>query len=109
MRRPIAADYDGTFDSHPELWGNIDLIITGNPWQSYDDVMNSWEGPKKPTFWNPIDPEDEVMAIINHKADIINKTKARRFYEDQEEQAAILRIMCPECEIVLVTGGSTFI
>lgn len=109
MKRPIAADLDGSYDSHPEIWGQVNIIITGNPWDEYENVMNHWVGPKKPIYFNPVPPDENVMAIISHKADVLNKTKARKFYEDQQEQVDILKIMAPECEIILVKGGSTFL
>jgi hypothetical protein len=109
MKRPIASDFDGTYDAHPEIWGQVNIIITGNPWDKYESVMNRWVGPEKPIYFNPAPPDGNVMAIISHKADILNKTKARKFYEDQQEQVDILKIMAPECEIILVKEGSTFI
>lgn len=102
MKRPIAADYDLTYSGHPEIWGQTDIIITGNSWGMYDEVMSDWSGPKKPVFWNPVEPDGNVMSIISHKADIINKTKARRFYEDQKEQVDVLSALCPDCDVVWV-------
>ena len=109
MKRPIASDFDGTFDSHPEIWSQTDVIITGNYWGKYEDVMSRWPGPKKPIYFCPIDPDEDMMKVVAHKADVINKLKARKFYEDQSEQATVLKIMCPECEIILVKEGATFI
>lgn len=109
MRRPIASDLDGTYDSHPEIWSLVNVIITGNPWQEYENVMDRWTGPKRPIYFNTIVPDGDVMKIISHKADVINKIKARRYYEDQKEQATILEIMCPDCEIILVEEEKTFI
>lgn len=110
MKRVIAADYDGTWDKNPSLWGLVDVIITGNHWSKYDELMNRWTGPKRPVYFNTQEPNGEMMQIVGHKASILNALKAKRYYEDQEEQANILKIMCPETEIITVPSEErTFI
>lgn len=109
MKRPIASDYDGTYDEHPEIWGQVDVVVTGNWWKDYEDVMDRWSGPKKPVYFNPVDPEEQIMKIVSHKSETINRLKARRFYEDQEEQVRLLEILCPECEIILVEDEKTYL
>lgn len=109
MRRPIASDFDGTWTDHPELWGIADVIVTGEWFRNYNDVMDRYPGPKLPIYFNEIDPEEQVMKIVEHKSNIINRLHARRFYEDQEEQVKLLTILCPECEIVLVESERSYI
>ena len=105
----IAADWDGTYLQHPEIHGLVDFIITGNPWQEYERIMNEWVGEKKPIFFNPIVGESDLIDIVNHKANIINKCKVKRYYEDQQIQKDMLDLLCPQCEVILVKDGSTFI
>lgn len=106
----VAADYDGTYNTHPELHGSVDFIITGNPYTEFNRIMNEWEGEKLPIFFNPIEKgKEDLMNIVNHKANIINKCKVKKYYEDQFEQKEMLAILAPNCEIVLVKDGQTFI
>lgn len=100
--KPIASDYDGTYDSHPELRGETDFIITGNSWNEYDEIDEEMSDDRKPIFFNPVDPKDDVMKVVAHKAEIINKTQASKFYEDQEMQVNLLKALCPNCRVVLV-------
>lgn len=103
--RPTAADYDGVWDSHPEIHGNVQFIITGNAWESYDHVME--QADNIPVYFNP--GKEELDDIISHKANVINKTNAQKFYEDQEIQVNTLKILCPNCKIILVKEGETSI
>ena len=103
MHKIVGSDLDGTYDEHPELHGNVDFIVTGNSWEAFQDVEDTWEGPKIPIFYNPIDyGKEDLHNIIDHKAEIINKTGATDFYEDQDKQVAVLKILCPTCTIHLV-------
>ena len=100
--RPIAADLTGTYDTHPELKGEVDLIITGESWENYNEIIDTTEI-DVPVFWNPGD--EELMDIVEHKANVINKTNASKFYEDQSVQVNLLKGMCPNCRIILVREG----
>jgi len=101
MEYLVASDYDGTF---PYLAGEdkdrVKFIITGNLytayWRLYDD------GVRIPVFWNP--GKEELMDIVTHKANIINKTGVTLFYEDQSEQLSMLKLLCPKCKFILITG-----
>jgi len=93
--RPIAADYNGTYENHPELHGEVDVIITGKNWDKFDEVDTDI-----PVFWNP--GKEELMDVVGHKANIINKIDAQKFYENQSVQVNLLKTMCPNTRIVLV-------
>lgn len=109
MRR-VFADFDGTWTDHPEIWGQVDAIITGESWQAYDEFMQEWVGPKKPIFFNPANIKElSLLTIVNHKANIINKCKVTKFFENVPEQVQMLRIICPETDIVLVKPEMNFI
>jgi hypothetical protein len=95
----VAADLTGTYDSHSELHGEVDLIITGESWENYNEIMDS-NDIDIPIFWNP--GKTELMDIVGHKAEILTKTGAIKFYEDQKIQADLLKTMVPECHIILV-------
>lgn len=103
--KSVAADYDGVWDIHPEIHGEVDFIITGNTWEKYDHVMEHAED--MPVYFNP--GKAMLMDIVMHKANVINKQNVEKYYEDQPEQVILLRSLCPECRIVLVQNGTTAI
>lgn len=103
--KPVAADYDGVWPEHPEIHGEVDFIITGNSWEKYDHVME--EAEDIPIYFNP--GKEELMDIVMHKANIINKQNVEKFYEDQIEQVNLLKALCPKCRIVQVQNGTTAI
>ncbi len=97
----IASDYDLTFDRLPsEDKDSVDFIITGNQFTEYQRMYD--DGVKIPIFFNP--GKTELMDIVMHKAEILSKTKAGIFYEDQKIQANLLKVMVPSCKIILIGG-----
>ena len=104
----IFSDYDGTWDSHNEIHNSVEAIVTGNSWQNSSDIFDV-EGPMDiPIFFNPVtDNSNDQGKIITHKANIINQCGVTKFYEDQPQEAAQLRILCPDCKIVLVGKSPT--
>lgn len=106
----IFSDYDGTWDIHPELRGETQAIVTGRSYEEAQDLFDNYEGPKKPIFFNP-KPLDQVdlLSIVNHKAEIINKSGATDFYEDMPNEASMLKLLCPKAKIHLVKDGETAI
>lgn len=106
----IFSDFDGTWENISNLWGDVEAIVTGRSFEEYQDMMDEWEGPKKPIFMNPAETKDNSMnKIVLHKAEIINRCKATKFYEDVPSEVAQLRILCPNTKIILVKPGQTFI
>ncbi|MDD5406985.1 MAG: hypothetical protein PHE73_08625 [Sulfurovaceae bacterium] len=72
--------------------------------------MKDWVGPKVPVFLNPVDKKDLSLSnIVSHKANIIEKCKVDKFYENDSEQVYLLRILCPKTKIVLVSKDKTYI
>lgn len=104
VKRPVASDLDETFSTHPEIHGEVDFLVTGNGWQRALDKIDEFDI-NIPVFWNP--GKHELMDIVNHKANVINKTNAEKFYEDQKIQVDLLKALCPNCRIVLVIEGRT--
>src|ERR1035437_1082575 len=103
--RPICSDLDNTFTSHPEIRGEVQVIITGNNWSEWEHVMDNSDN--LPVYLNP--GKHELMDIVAHKAQVLNKINAQKFFEDQKEQVLLLKTMCPNCRIVLVSEGRTAI
>ncbi len=99
MKPICGSDLDNTYDTHPEIHGEVDFIVTGNSWDKADEIMDT-EDINKPVFWNP--GKEELMDIVAHKANIINKTGAVKFFEDQEIQVNLLKTMCPHARIIQV-------
>lgn len=101
--RLIGSDYDGTFQYlSPEDRGNVDFIITGNNYDQYGRLYD--DGVRIPVFWNP--DKDTLMNVVNHKAQIINKTGVSIFYENQKVEVDLLKALCPKCTIIHIAGGN---
>lgn len=95
----VGSDYDGTYPEHPEIWDEVDFIVTGRTWKQEIDGKDVY----CPVFLNPDSTASPTLtSVVTHKAHILNQTHADRFYEDQEEQAELLKILCPQCTIVLI-------
>ncbi len=104
----VGSDFDGTWTRHPEIWGKVDLIITGRSWEEYEDFKDLKEGPDVPVFFGEygIDQKDRVTRA-KHKADVINKIEVTDYYEDDPVDAEVLRILCPYTEIHMVVDQYT--
>jgi hypothetical protein len=106
----VFSDLDGTYLDHPEIWGQVEAIVTGNSWQQMEKVMNDWVGPKQPIFFNPQDKEElTLLGIVNHKAEVLNRCKVDKYFEDNPEAVSMLKLLCPNTKIILVKGQRTFI
>lgn len=102
MESIIASDYDGTFPYlASEDKDKVNFIITGENWENYWKLYD--DGVRIPVFWNP--GKEDLMTIVMHKANIINKTAVALFYEDQQEQMSMLKLLCPKTQFILITGG----
>ncbi len=99
--RPIASDYNETYDIHPEIRGEVKFIITGQDWTGWRDI----EADGKPVYLNP--GKMELMDIVLHKARVINNMDVEKFYENDSAQVALLKTMCPKCRIIQVREGAT--
>lgn len=97
-----ASDYDDTYNLFDDSQrSEIDFIITGNDWTYYDDIMEETH-PNVPIFFSSLPSDDDsVMRVVSHKADVINKTGATIFYEDQPIQVSLLKALCKDCKIIL--------
>lgn len=105
---PIFADFDGTWTDHPEIHGNVDAIVTGRSWQESQDLFDEAGQIDIPVFFNPVSSKDNNgNKIVLHKAEMINRCNVIKFYEDVPQEAAQLRILCPQTKIVLVKEGVT--
>ena len=106
----VFADYDSTYSSHPEIHGLVEAIVTGNSWENSDDIYGQEIDLMLPVFFNPVsDVDNNQSKIILHKAEIINRCGVTRFFEDQPQEVAQLKILCPNCKITLVKEGVTAI
>lgn len=107
---PVFSDFDGTFSDHPELGGITDAILTGRSWQESQDLYDEAGELSIPVFFNPVTTKDNTaFKIVLHKADIINRCGVSKFFEDIPQEAAQLKILCPNTKIVLVRPGVTAI
>ena len=99
--RPIASDLNGTYTDFPEIRGEVNFIVTAETWRTWKDVKELSDG--LPVYLNP--GRSDLMDIVAHKANVINKMNISKFYENQKEQVMLLKTMCPNCRIVLVEKG----
>jgi hypothetical protein len=107
---PKFADWDGTASDHPELFGVIDAIVTGRSWEESQDLYDEAGDLAIPVFFNPVSSkENDARKIVLHKAEIINRCKVERFWEDVPSEYQQLKILCPNCKIILVREGVTAI
>ena len=84
----------------------VKAIVTGKSWEHSDEIEAD-----VPVFFNPM-PKGEgynLLEIVNHKANVINKCEVTDYYEDDIEQKNMLVIMCPKTKIHLVKEGQTAI
>lgn len=108
MPQVILSDFDGTWENIENLWGDVDAIVTGRSYQEFQDFRDEYIGPEKPVFFNPTTTtENNASKIVLHKAELINRMKATRFYEDQKDEVVKLRLLCPTCKIIWVKEGIT--
>lgn len=104
----IGADFDLTWTDFPEIWGKVDVIVTGRSWEEFQDYQDLKEGPDKPVFFGTYPMSDKSMVDrATHKADIINKIGITEYYEDDPRDADIIKILCPGCKLHLVKPGQT--
>lgn len=106
----IFSDFDGTYSDHPELKGITDGIITGRSWEEAQDLYDELGDVDVPVYFNPSSTkENDGQKIVMWKSEVINRTKATKFFEDVPQEAAQLKILCPNTKIVLVHEGTTAI
>lgn len=106
----IFADYNDTFSSHPELWGRVQGLITGVSWREYSSFRERKIGPGLPIyFYTGKEHETDMVAVAKFKSDIINAIGVTKFYENDETQVNVLKILCPKTKIIQVKTGVTAI
>lgn len=106
----IFADYNKTWEIHPELWGKVQGIITGVSWREYSSFREKKIGPGLPIYFYPGEAgESDMVAIAKWKSDIINEVGVTKYYEDDPTTISVLTILCPKCKIIRVREGATAI
>lgn len=107
---PQFADWDGTASDHPELMGIIDAVVTGRSWEESQDLYDEAGDLDIPVFFNPTSSkENDGHKIVLWKAEIINRCGVTRFWEDVPQEYQQLKILCPNCKVILVKPGVTAI
>src|ERR1700694_4127358 len=92
----VFSDFYGTFSDHPELKGEVQAIVTGRSWQEAQDLYDEVGDLDIPVFFNPVTTkENNANKIILHKAEVLNRCKVTKYYEDVREEAAQLKILVP--------------
>lgn len=107
MSEIIGSDWNGTFDSNSKIRNEVSFICTGMSWDEYDEFMFQKDDKNIkldiPVFFASYASKDwSGPRSIEHKADVINKTKATKYYENDETTINVLKIMCPKCKIINV-------
>jgi len=102
----IISDWDGTASDHKEILQIANGIITGRSYQEAEDLYNEAGELTLPVYFNPVTTkENDAQKIVMWKAEMINRLKADKFYEDMPDEAVKLRLLCPGCKILLVHKG----
>lgn len=96
MKKIVASDHDGSFETHPEIRDQVDFLITGRAWNDREGMITRG----LPVFFNPTSEKPTLDQVIMHKASIINRTGVSVYYENQPDQVKVLRVMCPKCKVV---------
>lgn len=96
----VGADYHGTYDTHPELEGEVDIIITGESWEDFQKIEDEWEGEELPIYFNPQRSKDtNETTNATWKADMINKLGVTDYYEDQHVQVNLIKLLAKNCKV----------
>lgn len=95
----VASDYDGTYDRMSDDEKNeIDFVITAEHWEDFPSIEADGNT-NIPIFFNS-NPQD-LMNIVMHKSEIINKNNVDKYYDDDVTVVPFLVRLCPKTKIIL--------
>lgn len=104
----ILSDYNNSYETHPEVHGLVDAVVTGKGVDEFDDI-DSETKQTVPVYMNPMKKNDIIkgypLTVVNHKANIINKTGASIFIEDELQEVQLLKLFCPKTRIIHAEDG----
>ena len=99
----IGYDFNGVVDTEKFVPTVEDVIITSNHNIESKKATLEWlrnHGIICAVYFNPY--SHDPISGGNWKAEIINKLKIRKFYEDDPVQMEIIKKLCPNVEIIAV-------
>lgn len=107
----VGADFDGVWDSLPNIRMMAKVIITG---RSYEEAVATFAeikhaqfigGIRCPIYFNPVKKGvPNLDNISSWKAEMIKRLGLTDYYEDDPAQVNNLMVMCPGVEIHLVNS-----
>jgi hypothetical protein len=106
-----AADFDGVWDSLPDIRMITKVIITGRSWEEAIGTFHQMNDPKfigrrAPIYFNPVRKGiPNVDNISAWKSEMIKRLGVTDFWEDDPEEAKIIETMCPGVAIHLVNSS----
>jgi hypothetical protein len=77
------------------------IVITGRTFLEYDDGLKKL-AQEVPVYLRGVGPIGNHLSAGLFKSDIIKWMNVTTFYEDNDEEIAIIRRNCPRCEVVKV-------
>jgi len=77
------------------------VVVTGRTLLEYSDELKAW-AQEVPVYVRGTGPIGHHLSAGLFKADIIKWLNITTFYEDNDEEIAIIRRNCPRCEVVKV-------
>jgi hypothetical protein len=94
-------DFDGVV-----FGGDIDpvppyIVVTGRVWDEWDDDLKT-AAQYAPIYMRGIGRYRDHQHAGRFKAAIINLLGITEFYEDRDDQIAIIRAECPGCNVIKV-------
>jgi len=75
------------------------IVISGRSYQRWEETTKLI-GTGAPIYLSPFASTTHNSA--RWKSDMINYFEVDTFYEDEEKQADIIKINCPNCKVILI-------
>ena len=100
----IGFDFDGVVTTGRYKPDFTDVIITGNTIPMFAHVIKEMKrlGVACPVYFMPYDSANNIQVAAKWKSEMIERLNCSRFYEDDPNQAFIIKKNCPNCEVVVV-------
>lgn len=96
----VGTDLEGTFS----LSSGATVCISGRTFAEYDHVAKAVAS-QMPLYIRGHGTYGDRHHAGGFKALMINELGVTKYFEDDPLQADIIRMLCPFCEVVLVTQG----
>jgi hydroxymethylpyrimidine pyrophosphatase-like HAD family hydrolase len=83
------------------------VIISGRTYREWRRTLKEI-GTDAPIYLRPYGKGYDCSVSGFWKAEIIMRLGIKKFYEDQIEQAEVIKMYCPDCKIIMVTNKGQY-